>query len=73
MALYPFFISPTAHRLGHEAGWAAPLFPLPLLEPAGVQALGVAWGYHRAEELIEAGAASVAMDSAELARHIGLS
>lgn len=39
MALYPFFISPTAHRLGHEAGWAAPLFPLPLLEPAGVQAL----------------------------------
>ncbi|MCW2364195.1 MULTISPECIES: HAD-IA family hydrolase [Sphingobium] len=48
-------------------------FDMLMARAAGVQALGVAWGYHRAEELIEAGAASVAMDSAELARHIGLS
>ncbi len=40
---------------------------------AGVAALGVGWGYHPPEELLAAGARSVAMDSAELARHIGLS
>jgi phosphoglycolate phosphatase len=39
---------------------------------AGVRGLGVGWGYHLPEELIAAGAASVAMDSAELGRHIGL-
>jgi phosphoglycolate phosphatase len=39
---------------------------------AGVAALGVGWGYHAPEELVAAGAHSVAMDSAELARHIGL-
>jgi hypothetical protein len=39
MALYPFFVSPTAHRLGHEAGWAAPLLNLPLLEPGAAQTL----------------------------------
>ena len=33
---------------------------------AGVTALGVDWGYHDAHELIEAGAAAVAKDAAEL-------
>ncbi len=39
---------------------------------AGVRPLGVGWGYHPPEELVAAGAHSVAMDSGELARHIGL-
>jgi phosphoglycolate phosphatase len=33
---------------------------------AGVRALGVDWGYHEAEELVQAGAAAVARDAAEL-------
>jgi len=37
---------------------------------AGCRPLGVAWGYHPPEHLIAAGAHSVAMDSAELYRHI---
>jgi phosphoglycolate phosphatase len=33
---------------------------------AGVRAIGVDWGYHEADELIEAGAAAVARDAAHL-------
>jgi phosphoglycolate phosphatase len=33
---------------------------------AGVRAIGVDWGYHEASELLEAGAAAVAADAAEL-------
>ncbi|WP_184157156.1 HAD-IA family hydrolase [Sphingobium lignivorans] len=47
-------------------------FDMLMAGAAGVRALGVGWGYHVPEELIAAGAASVAMDSAELGRHIGL-
>lgn len=39
---------------------------------AGVRGLGVGWGYHAPELLFASGAESVAMDSAELGRHIGL-
>ncbi|MHA6768688.1 HAD-IA family hydrolase [Sphingobium ummariense] len=38
---------------------------------AGVRSIGVGWGYHPPHELAEAGAHAVAMDSAELRRHIG--
>ncbi|MGK2909797.1 MAG: HAD-IA family hydrolase [Sphingobium sp.] len=38
---------------------------------AGSRAIGVNWGYHRPEELTAAGAMAVAVDSADLARHIG--
>lgn len=38
---------------------------------AGARALGVGWGYHSVEELIGAGALSVAVDVDELYRHIG--
>lgn len=38
---------------------------------AGVRSIGVGWGYHPPHELAEAGAHVVAMDSAELRRHIG--
>lgn len=38
---------------------------------AGVPAIGVAWGYHTAEELVEAGAAEVALDYAHLMALLG--
>ena len=47
-------------------------FDMLMARAAGVQGLGVAWGYHQVDELIAAGAERVAMDTAELARHIGL-
>lgn len=47
-------------------------FDMLMARNAGVRALGVGWGYHRPEMLIDAGAHSVAMDSPELGRHIGL-
>jgi len=47
-------------------------FDMMMARTANVRALGVGWGYHAADELLAAGAESVAMDSAELARHIGL-
>lgn len=47
-------------------------FDMAMARTAGVAALGVGWGYHSPDELVAAGAHSVAMDSAELARHIGL-
>ncbi|AUW56837.1 haloacid dehalogenase [Sphingobium sp. SCG-1] len=36
-----------------------------------VRAIGVNWGYHLPDELIAAGAHAVAVDSADLGRHIG--
>jgi len=47
-------------------------FDMMMAQAAGVAALGVGWGYHAPAELIASGARSVAMDSAELGRHIGL-
>lgn len=47
-------------------------FDMAMAKAAGVRGLGVGWGYHHPALLIEAGAASVAMDSPELGRHIGL-
>ena len=38
---------------------------------AQVRAIGVNWGYHLPEELMEAGAAAVAVDSIDLGHHIG--
>lgn len=47
-------------------------FDMLMAGAAGVRGLGVGWGYHPPAELVASGAATVAMDSAELARHIGL-
>ncbi|MCE7798607.1 HAD-IA family hydrolase [Sphingobium sufflavum] len=47
-------------------------FDMAMAVAAGVRGLGVGWGYHAPERLFDAGAHSVAMDSPELARHIGL-
>lgn len=47
-------------------------FDMAMAKAAGVRGLGVGWGYHAPDLLFAAGAASVAMDSSELGRHIGL-
>ncbi|MET0137354.1 MAG: HAD-IA family hydrolase [Sphingobium sp.] len=47
-------------------------FDMGMAVAAGVRGLGVGWGYHAPDLLFDAGAESVAMDSQELARHIGL-
>jgi phosphoglycolate phosphatase len=47
-------------------------FDMLMARAAGVRGLGVGWGYHLPGELVAAGARSVAMDSVQLARHIGL-
>lgn len=46
-------------------------FDIEMAVNAGVRGIGVAWGYHPPELLLESGAAAVAVDSRELARHIG--
>jgi phosphoglycolate phosphatase len=46
-------------------------FDIDMGRAAGVRSIGVAWGYHAPDELIAAGAQAVAMDSAQLRRHIG--
>ena len=41
-------------------------YDMAMARAAGVRALGVAWGYHAPDELIEAGAEAVAATPAEL-------
>jgi len=41
-------------------------FDMAMARAAGCRAIGVAWGYHAPEELMEAGAAAVAQTPAEL-------
>lgn len=47
------------------------VFDMAMAQAAGVRALGVAWGYHTPEELLEMGAEAVAHDAAELGRLLG--
>ncbi|HEX7782351.1 MAG TPA: HAD-IA family hydrolase [Sphingobium sp.] len=46
-------------------------FDIEMAVNAGVRGIGVAWGYHPPQLLLDSGAAAVAVDSAALARHIG--
>lgn len=46
-------------------------FDIDMAVAADVRGIGVAWGYHLPDELIASGAQAVAMDSAQLRRHIG--
>lgn len=46
------------------------IFDIAMARAAGVRAIGVAWGYHEPDELLEAGAVDVAESSAELERLI---
>ena len=41
-------------------------YDMAMARAAGVRALGVAWGYHEPDELLEAGAAAVARTPEEL-------
>lgn len=45
-------------------------FDMEMAVNASVRGIGVAWGYHAPDALTAAGASAVAMDSADLARHI---
>ncbi|MET0371820.1 MAG: HAD-IA family hydrolase [Sphingobium sp.] len=47
------------------------LFDIDMARAAGVRAIGVGWGYHNPQDLRDAGAHAVAMDSAALRGHIG--
>ncbi len=42
------------------------VYDMQMAAEAGTHAIGVAWGYHEADELLAAGARSVAQDAAEL-------
>jgi phosphoglycolate phosphatase len=65
-------LAETGAARGHAVMIGDTSFDMAMARAAGVRPLGVAWGYHPAEDLHAAGAYSVAMDSAELAFHIGL-
>ncbi len=73
---HPSMIMTALGDAGAEATHAVMIgdtsFDMLMGQAAGVRSLGVGWGYHKPDELFASGAASVAMDSAELARHIGL-
>ena len=45
-------------------------FDMEMARAAGVRAIGVAWGYHEADELVAAGAANVAHDMPDLERSL---
>ena len=45
-------------------------YDMEMAQNAGMRGLGVNWGYHSVDELIEAGAHAVAVDIDDLARHI---
>lgn len=45
-------------------------YDMAMAKAAGVRAIGVAWGYHSAQELAEAGAEFIAADPAELAGYL---
>ncbi len=73
---HPAMIDAALAETGAQAEHAVMIgdtsFDMVMACAAGVRPLGVGWGYHGADELTAAGALSVAMDSAALARHIGL-
>lgn len=47
-------------------------YDMEMARHAGMRGIGVTWGYHAAQELEQAGAHAIAVDMAQLARHIGL-
>lgn len=73
---HPSMIEQAMRDVGAEAANTIMIgdtsFDMHMAGAAGVKGLGVGWGYHAPDILVAAGAASVAMDSPELGRHIGL-
>jgi phosphoglycolate phosphatase len=46
------------------------VFDMEMARAAGIEGVGVAWGYHRAERLRDAGASRVVSDMGELRTHL---
>ena len=71
---HPSMIEAALADAGAEASASAmsgdTSFDMAMAKAAGVAAIGVAWGYHRKEELIAAGADSVADPPAQVADHM---
>lgn len=67
---HPAMLRAALDEAGVVAGQAAiigdTVFDMAMGMAAGVRAVGVDWGYHEAEELMEAGAVGVALDVAQL-------
>jgi phosphoglycolate phosphatase len=67
---HPAMLEAALFEAGVEAGKAVMIgdtsFDMIMAKDAGVRALGVAWGYHTPDELIETGAEAVARDIAHL-------
>ncbi|MEW4448657.1 HAD-IA family hydrolase [Qipengyuania sp. JC766] len=67
---HPAMLEATLFEAGAQPGDALMIgdttFDIAMARAAGVDAIGVAWGYHTPAELIEAGARGVAADAAEL-------
>lgn len=63
---HPAMLLAALAEAGVEAGWSAMVgdtsFDIGMAREAGVRGFGVAWGYHSAEALKQAGAALVAAD-----------
>lgn len=67
---HPSMLRAALAEAGAQAGQAVmigdTIFDIAMGQAAGVRSIGVDWGYHEADELIEAGAAAVAMDAGHL-------
>jgi len=67
---HPAMLRAALDEAGVAAGQAAiigdTVFDMAMGMAAGVRAVGVDWGYHEADELLEAGAVGVALDAAHL-------
>jgi phosphoglycolate phosphatase len=66
----PAMLEAALHEAGATADEAVMIgdtsFDMAMARAAGVRAIGVAWGYHSADELLTAGAEAVAADAKEL-------
>ena len=71
---HPSMIAAAIAEAGADASRTAMIgdtsFDMTMAVSAGVRAVGVGWGYHPPDELIAAGARSVALAVADLPRHL---
>jgi phosphoglycolate phosphatase len=67
---HPSMLRAALAEAGAQAGQAVmigdTIFDIAMGQAAGVRSIGVDWGYHEADELIEAGAVAVARDAGHL-------
>jgi phosphoglycolate phosphatase len=67
---HPSMLRAALAEAGAQAGQAVmigdTIFDIAMGQAAGVRSIGVDWGYHEADELIEAGAVDVARDAGHL-------